>query len=137
MTVDWKPGGYSTLSPYLVVEGAERVIDFLTEVFRATELRRYDMPDGSIMHAEVRIDDTVVMIGEAGGDWQPRPAFLHVYVEEVDAVYAQALAAGGRSVEEPHQREGDPDRRGGVRGPGGNTWWIATQLEKTYDHSET
>lgn len=129
MTVDWKPDGYSTLSPYLVVERAERVIDFLATVFRASELRRYDMPDGSIMHAEVRIDDTVVMIGEAGGDWQPRPAFLHVYVEDVDAAYERALAAGGVSVEEPHRCEGDPDRRGGVRGPGGNTWWIATQLE--------
>lgn len=125
----WKPDGYSTVSPYLVVEGAERVMTFMEAAFQAVELRRYDMPDGSIMHAEMRIDDTVVMIGEAGGDWQPRPAFLHVYVDDVDAVYRRALAAGAESVEEPHRREGDPDRRGGVRGPGGNTWWIATNLE--------
>ena len=125
----WKPEGYSTLSPYLIVEGAERAIDFMKEVFQASELRRYDMPDGSIMHAEVRIDDTVVMIGEAGGDWPPRPASLHVYVQDVDAVYRRALAAGGASVEEPHRRDGDPDRRGGVRDPCGNTWWIATNVE--------
>lgn len=124
----WKPEGYSTLSPYLIVEGAERVIAFMEDVFQGSELRRYDMPDGSIMHAEVRIDDTVVMIGEAGGDWPARPVSLHVYVEDVDAVFERAVAAGGMPVEEPRRREGDPDRRGGVRGPAGNTWWIATQV---------
>ena len=64
MTVPSKPEGYSSVSPYLVIEGAQQVIDFLKEAFGATELRRYDMPDGSILHAEVRIDDTVMM-GEA------------------------------------------------------------------------
>jgi PhnB protein len=61
MNVPSKPEGYSSVSPYLVMEGAQRVIDFLKEAFGATELRRYDMPDGSILHAEVRIDDTVMM----------------------------------------------------------------------------
>jgi PhnB protein len=65
MTVPSKPEGYSSVSPYLVIEGAQQVIDFLKEAFGATELRRYDMPDGSILHAEVRIDDTVIMMGEA------------------------------------------------------------------------
>ncbi len=122
-----KPEGYSSVSPYLVVDGAQRVIEFLKQTFDATELRRYDKPDGSVMHAEVRIDDTVVMLGDGGEAWPAFPSFLHVYVPDVDAAYRRALAAGGVSVQEPQQREGDPDRRGGVKDPAGNTWWISTQ----------
>lgn len=128
MSGGWKPDEYSTASPYLIVEGAERVIEFLVETFGASRLRRYDTPDGSIMHAEVLIDDTVIMMGEAGGDWPATPCAIHVYVEDVDRTYRRALDAGGASVEEPARREGDPDRRAGVLGPGGNTWWIATQV---------
>jgi PhnB protein len=61
-----KPPGYSTVSPYLIAAGAQAVIDFLRRTFGSEELRRYDLPDGSIMHAEVRIGNTVVMIGDAG-----------------------------------------------------------------------
>lgn len=123
-----KPAGYSSVASYLVVDGAQRVIDFAKQAFGATELRRFDMPDGSIMHAEIRIDDTVVMIGDAGDPWPAFPSWLHVYVPDVDAAYRRALDAGGVSVQEPQRREGDPDRRGGVKDPGGNTWWIATQV---------
>ena len=124
-----KPDGYPAVSPYLITSGAEKVIAFLKQAFGATELRKYDMPDGTIMHAEVRIEDSVVMIGEAGGEWPPVPCHLHVYVSDVDQTYRTALAAGGLPVQEPSQREGDPDRRGGVLDPGGNTWWIGTQLQ--------
>ncbi len=128
MSVPKKPEGYSSVSVYLVVDGAQRVIDFLKKTFDATELRRYDMPDGSIMHAEVRIDDAVVMIADAGGAWPAFPSWLHVYVQDVDATYRRALASGGVSVQEPQRKEGDPERRSGVKDPGGNTWWIATQV---------
>jgi uncharacterized glyoxalase superfamily protein PhnB len=128
MVVPKKPEGYSSVSVYLVVDGAQRVIEFLKKTFDATELRRYDMPDGSIMHAEVRIDDTVVMIADGGGAWPAFPSWLHVYVQDVDAIYQRALEAGGVSVQTPERKEGDPDRRGGVKDPGGNTWWIATQV---------
>ena len=124
-----KPDGYSTVSPYLVAAGVQGVIDFLKQTFGASELRRYENPDGSIMHAEVRIGDTVVMIGEAGPEFPAVPSNLHVYVDDVDATYRGALAAGGVPVQEPVRREGDPDRRGGVKDPAGNTWWIATQVE--------
>jgi PhnB protein len=124
-----KPEGYSTISPYLVVAGAQSVIDFAKNAFGATELRGYDMPDGSVMHAELRIGDTAVMIGDAGGEWPAFPSWLHIYVDDVDATYRRALTAGGASVQEPKQREGDPDKRGGVKDPGGNTWWVATQVE--------
>ena len=125
----FKPEGYPAVSPYLVTPGATRVVEFLKQAFGAREVRRFDTPDGTIMHAEVRIEDSVIMIGEAGGEWPPAPSHLHVYVDDVDAVYQHALTSGGVSVQEPVQREGDSDRRGGVKDPGGNIWWIGTQLE--------
>ena len=123
-----KPAGYTSVAVYLMVEGVGRVVEFLKKTFDATELRRYDLPDGSVMHMEVRIDDTVVMLADAGGPWPAFPVWLHVYVDDVDETYRRALAAGGVSVQEPVRKEGDPDRRGGVKDPAGNTWWIATQV---------
>jgi PhnB protein len=128
MAISFKPEGYSTVSPYLIADGAQQVIDFLKRAFGARELRRYDMPDGSIIHAEVRIGDTVVMIGDAGENWPPVSAHLHVYVDNVDTTYHRALEAGGVSVQSPERKGEDPDRRGGVKDPAGNTWWIATQV---------
>ncbi len=129
MSKAYRPEGYPTVSPYLVVEGAQPLIDFLKRAFDATELRRYDNPDGSIMHAELRIGDSVVMLGEAGPGWPPGAQFIHVYVADVDATYRRALEAGGKSLQEPVRKEGDPDRRGGVQDPGGNSWWIGTQQQ--------
>src|SRR5437660_1082768 len=97
--------------PNLIAAGAQAVIDFLKKAFGARERRRYDMPDGSIMHAEVRIGDTVVMIGDAGEDWPAVPAHLHVYVDSVDETYRRGLDAGGVSVQPPQQKGQDPDRR--------------------------
>lgn len=125
---DWKPAGYSSCSSYLVVDGAQKVIDFAKAVFGATELRRHDLADGSIMHAEIRVDDTVIMLGDAGDKFPPIPSLVHVYVTDVDTVYARALKAGATSIEQPRTREGDPDKRGSVKDPCGNTWAIATQL---------
>jgi uncharacterized glyoxalase superfamily protein PhnB len=124
----WKPSNYTSVAPYLITPNAGRVIDFLCEALDAVPQRRFEMPDGSIMHAEVRIDDTVVMLGEAGGDWPAVASHVHVYLRDVDARYARALSAGGVAVQAPAQREGDPDRRGGVKDPGGNTWWLSTQV---------
>lgn len=128
MSPNWKPEGYTSVSPYLIVENAERAIEFMERAFEATELRRFDMPDGSIMHAEVRVDDSVVMLGEAGGEWLTSPQSIHVYVEDVDAAYERALAAGAEPLEEPGREENDPDRRAGVRDACGNTWWLATMM---------
>lgn len=124
---DWKPQSHSSVSPYLVVSGAQKVIDFAKAVFGATELRRYDMPDGSIMHAEIRIGDTVVMLGDGGPEFPAFASLIHVYVEEVDRIYERALQAGATPVEAPRTRDGDPDKRGSVKDPCGNTWAIATQ----------
>lgn len=128
MTRPYKPDGYPSVSAYVMVNGAQRVIDFLKKAFDATELRRYDGPNGSIMHVEVRIDDSVVMLSDGGGSFPAFPVWLHVYVPDVDATFQRALAAGGVSVQEPQQKKDDPDRRGGVKDPSGNTWWISTQV---------
>ena len=124
----WKPQGYPSLSPYLMVPDARRTIAFLRDAFGATELRRFDGPGGGVMHGEVRIDDGVLMLADAVGDWRPFPVFLHLYVRDVDASYRRAIELGATPVQEPRQQEGDPDRRGGVKDPAGNTWWISTQL---------
>jgi PhnB protein len=128
MSPNWKPEGYSIVSAYLVVEGAQRVIDFVKKIFGATDLRHFETPDGKILHAEVRIGDTVVMIADAGGGYPAFPVWLHVYVRDVDATYKAALEAGGVAVQEPVRREGDTDKRGGFKDPCGNTWWIGTQV---------
>jgi uncharacterized glyoxalase superfamily protein PhnB len=123
----YKPAGYQSLSPYLMVDGAQRVIDFLVATFDGVQLRRFDAPGGGILHVEVRVDDTVVMLADAGGACA-FPVWLHVYVPDVDATYRRALAAGGEPVQPPTLKDGDVDRRGGVKDPAGNTWWVATQV---------
>lgn len=128
MTSSHKPRGYTTVSPYLIVNGASRTIDFLVRAFDAVELRRFADRSGKVMHAEVRIDDSVVMIADGGEGWPAIPSHVHVYVPEVDATYQRALAAGATSVQEPVKKD-DADKRGGVKDSGGTTWWIATKME--------
>ena len=128
MAVNAKPAGYHSLTPYLVVEGAARLIEFLAEVFDAQEKERLAAPGNLIGHAELRIGDSVLMLGDARGPHTPMPAMLYVYVDDVDATFQRALAAGGTQVQAPtDQFYGD--RSGGVKDPCGNMWWIATHIE--------
>ena len=124
----YKPENYNTVSPYLIVDGADRTIEFLKTVFGASELHRFEDAVGNIMHAEVRIDDTVVMLADGAEGWPPVPSHVHIYVNDVDTIYRRALEAGGISVQEPVKKE-DADKRGGVKDIGGTTWWIATKVE--------
>ena len=94
MNASYKPNTYSTVSPYLIVEGANVTIDFLKRVFDAVELRRFPNTAGKLMHAEVQIDDTVVMLADGSAGWPSTPAHVHVYVRDVDATYRRALDAG-------------------------------------------
>jgi uncharacterized glyoxalase superfamily protein PhnB len=123
----FKPDGYNSVSPYLVVDGAAATIAFLQRAFGAVELRRYPDPSGRLMHAEVRIDDTVVMLADGNDKWPPIGANVHISVKDVDATYRRALDAGATSVQEPVKKD-DDDRRGGVQDAGGTTWWIATKM---------
>lgn len=128
MNSTYKPEHYSSVSPYMIVDGASRTIAFLVAVFGAEELRRFPTEDGKLLHAEVRIDDTVIMLADATPDWPPVPGHVYVYVPDVDATYQRALAAGATSLQEPVKKE-DEDKRGGIKSPGGTTWWIATKVE--------
>jgi uncharacterized glyoxalase superfamily protein PhnB len=108
------------------VNGAAKTIAFLEKAFGAKEIRRFRGKDGRVMHAEVRLDDTVIMLADATPDYPAIPSLVHVYVPNVDETYRRALAAGATSVREPVKKD-DPDKRGGVKDAGGTTWWIATK----------
>jgi PhnB protein len=126
---NWKPEGHTSVAPYLVTAKPLEVIEFLRNTLDAVSVRRYETADGDLLHGEYRIDDTVVMLAAASVEWPAVACHLHVYVPDVDAAYAMALKYGGEPVQAPEQQTGDPDRRCGVRDPGGNTWWLATQME--------
>jgi PhnB protein len=122
---DSQPKDHSTVSAYMMTTEADRLIGFLKQVFAADVVMRLAREDGSVMHASVRIGDSVVMLADATGDFPAFPAWLHVYVADVDATYAKALSLGGGAVQAPTSK-GDGDRRGGFTDPSGNTWWVAT-----------
>jgi PhnB protein len=123
------PDGYHTLTPYLVVDGAERIIKFMKDAFGAQfAFEPMKRPDGKIMHAELKIGDSIVMISDASERAKATSAMLHVYVPNVDAVYQMALKAGGTSVMEPSDMFYG-DRSGGVQDPAGNQWHIGTHVE--------
>jgi PhnB protein len=130
MAVKPIPEGYRTITPYLVVEGAATLIEFLKQGFAAEEIRRALHPDGSIMNAEVKIGDSMIMLSEARGecDFKAMPSMIHLYVENADATYESAIQAGGSSIMEPKD-EFYGDRAAGVKDPTGNHWWIATHQE--------
>jgi len=125
MTVKAVPDGYHTITPYLMVQEAAQLIDFVKQAFAATETFRTTGSAGGI-HAEVRIGDSMVMIG-GGGAWkgEPMPAAIYLYMDDVDAVYQRALQAGATSLTEPADQSYG-DRVAGVKDPFGNVWYIAT-----------
>lgn len=129
MSSQHKPIGYSTVSPYLIVDGADATIEFLTKVFGATTLRRIVNQSGKVMHAEIRIDDTVVMLTDpVPPGWPALSSHVHIYVPDVEATYAKALEAGAVSVQKPLKKQ-DENKRASVRDDSGTTWWIATKVE--------
>jgi len=119
----YKPGGYTDLSPYLLVPDPEATLRFCASAFAAERLRVIHREDGTVMHAECRIGDSVLMMGGAEGP----PAMVHLYLSDPDAAFAAALAAGATELE-PMSEKGDGDRRGGVRAPDGTSWYLARQL---------
>ena len=123
------PDGYTAVTPYLIVEDAAGFLDFLTNAFGAVERLRIPMGEGLIGHAEVEIGGAAVMLSdEAPPDFPVSSSQIHLYVEDVDAVYAQAVGAGATGVAEPaDQFYGDRIAR--VADPSGNVWSIACHVE--------
>jgi uncharacterized glyoxalase superfamily protein PhnB len=130
MDAGYKPDGYNAVSPYLLVKDVRAMLDFLSHAFGATELRRQVDADGAIRHAEVRIDDSILMMGFRPG--AELIASVHVYVEDVDRVYARALDEGATSLSEPRDQPYG-DRTAGVQDVQGNYWWIGTRLSGAVD----
>lgn len=126
------PDGFTTVTPYLAVRGAGAVLEFVQKAFGPSPgvevTEKLAMPDGTLMHAQVRIGDAMVMVGEAPAQGPASPAMLYLYVTDADEVYARALAAGGTSLREPRD-EFYGDRAAGVGDVAGNQWWIATRKE--------
>lgn len=126
--MEYKPTGYNSVSPYFIVAGAQQLIDLLTQIFNVQLKRRYEGPNGTIVHAEIQVEDTILMIADANEKYPPVPMVLHVYVEEVDETFEKAVSAGCQVVHPPKNNEGDPDRRGTFTDFAGNMWSVATQV---------
>ena len=130
------PQGHPAVSPYLIVEGAARALEFYRKAFGAKELMRHAGPDGRIGHAEVRIGDSIVMLADEHPEVNARspkafggsPVRLHVYVKDVDAVTRQAIAAGAKVVR-PVQDQFYGDRNGTLEDPFGHEWHVSTHIE--------
>jgi PhnB protein len=118
---------YRTVTPYLVVSDADAELAFLKEAFGGAEVECHRNEDGSVMHAEIRIGDSLVMLGQAGGQWQPHAAALYLWIEDVDATYAKALAAGAASESAPDDKPYG-HRTAGVIDRNGVTWWIGAPV---------
>lgn len=132
MAVQPVPPGFHTVTPYLLVQGVPKLIEFLQKGFGAEVVRCHKMPDGTVVHAQVRIGNSPIMMGETPPEWQSMPASLYLYVANADAMYASAIQAGAASLSEPKD-EFYGDRVAGVRDPVGNLWWIATHIEDISD----
>jgi PhnB protein len=122
------PEGYHTVTPYLVVMGVADLVRFLEEAFGAEKRELLTTSDGRIMHAEVKIGDSVIMMGEPSEETVAIPSLLYLYVEDVDATYKRAIEAGATSLRPPEDQFYG-DRSAAVVDTGGNQWWLATHVE--------
>lgn len=128
MAVNPIPEGYHTVTPFLMAKDALGLIDFIIRAFNGVEITKHLSPDGKVMHAEVRIGDSNIMLGEASEKYPAMPGMLYLYIKDVDSLYKQAIDAGGKSLREP-TNEFYGDRSCGVADAFGNQWWMATHVE--------
>jgi len=119
-----KPPDHNAVSPYLLVADAEAALAFARETFGSEPSFIHRRDDGVIGHAEFVIEDSVVMLGQMS---DATGCHVHVYIPDVDEVFAKAKAAGGSVVQELSEK-GDGDRRGGIKDPTGTTWWLSQHI---------
>jgi PhnB protein len=135
-TVQNPPSGYHTLTPYMTVRDARAAIDFYAKAFGAEKVLQLDMPDGGVAHAEIRIGNSIVMLSEENEAWGTKsplalggsPMFLMAYVDDVDAAFRRALAAGATEVR-PVANQFYGDRSGTLKDPYGHQWTLSTHIE--------
>ena len=136
MSVKPIPDGYHSVTPYLCVRRAAQAIEFYKKAFLATERMRIAQPDGRVGHAELQGGDSVIMLSDEFPEIGARspqslggsPVGIHLYVEDADAIFSQAVAAGAK-IKRPIADQFYGDRLGGVEDPFGHTWWISTHKE--------
>lgn len=128
------PEGYHTVTPFLLVNNAEELIEFIKKAFGGTVDDIMKSDDGSIRHSTVKIGDSLVMISDGTEQFEPMPCMLHLYVEDVDSSYEKALQAGGISLREPEDQFYG-DRSAGIQDKWKNQWWLATHIEDV-DHDD-
>jgi PhnB protein len=136
MAVKPIPEGYHSVTPYLCAKGAAQAIEFYKKALSATERMRITQPDGRVGHAEIQIGDSVIMLSDEFPEMGVRspetlggsPMSIHLYVEDSDAMFKQAVAAGA-TVKRPVEDQFYGDRLGGIVDPFGHTWWISTHKE--------
>ncbi len=130
MAVKYMPEGYNSVTPYLIVEGADKLVDFIVEAFGAKERMRMPGPGGFIGHTEFEIGDSVVMLADSRTADNNRKAtgMIHLYVEDADETFESALAAGAK-VDQALETKFYGDRGGSVIDPWGNIWWVSTHVE--------
>ena len=123
----YKPENYNSLSPYLIVNEAQKLVDLLKVIFKATELRRFDHENGTIAHIELKLDDTIIMISNSTKNYPANTTMLHMYVPDVFKTFNLAMDNGCRIIEQPINKQSDPDTRGAFMDFAGNYWAVSTQ----------
>lgn len=123
----YKPENYNSLSPYLIVDNAQKLVDLLKVIFNAIELRRFDRENGKIAHIELQLDDTVIMISDSLENYPANKTMLHIYVLDVFKTFNLAIENGCEIIEKPVNKQGDPDTRGSFYDYAGNYWAVSTQ----------
>jgi PhnB protein len=118
--------GFTSITPYIIVNGASQFLDFLKNAFDGVERLRVPAPDGTLMHSEVAIGNGMIEAGDANEQIPPAPTDIHLYVNDADATFDRALAAGATSIYRPTDEHPSGDRWGALKDPFGNRWYIAT-----------
>ena len=128
--MSYKPKDYNSLSPYFIVDDAQKLVNQLKAVFNAEELRRYEQANGKIMHLELQLDDSVIMITDSTETYKAHTLMLHMYVEDVFKTFDKALANGCVLIDKPERKENDSDTRGSFYDCAGNYWSIGQQTHE-------
>lgn len=129
MNSSFKPANYNSLSPYLIVDKAQDLVNLIKVVFGATELRRFDHENGVIAHIELQLDDSIIMMSNSTENYPANKTMLHFYVPDVFKTFKLAIDNGCEIVEEPTNKQGDSDTRGMFMDFAGNYWAVSTQTE--------
>jgi len=129
MSEPYVPDGFTRVTPYLTVNGAQKLLDFLVAVFDAGVVDRAEQPEGELARAAVRIGHSTIELSEAAGKWGPMPGAIHIYVPDVDQTHQRALRNGAKALHEPMEMD-YAERASAVQDPFGNNWYIATHRRR-------